>query len=95
MKKEMESLKEWFEKEYGVSSETEIAYEGQTYTGYMYGNDECFDCNEFYQYFLTEDKLYKAYFQIPDDDADFGNIDYEHPYKLIDADAQYYIDYVI
>lgn len=52
------------------------------------GNDECFDGDEFYQYVLADDKLYKAYFEIPtDDDGEelgLDDVDYTHAYKIED-----------
>ena len=80
---------------YGAAAETTITYDGKTYTGYMYGNDECFDADEFYQYFLTADALLKVYYTIPDGCEDYGDIDYSAPYDVRYADAQYWIDYVI
>jgi len=90
----IKKLKNWLEKQYGKTEKTEIVYEGKTYTGYMYGNDECYDCGRFYQYFLTNNTLYKAFYEIPDGETDLGNLDYDNPIDLIDADAQYFIDYV-
>ena len=91
----MKELKKWLEKTYGEAEATTIMYEGKAYTGYMYGNDECFSGNDFYQYFLTDDTLYKAFYSIPDGETDLGNLDYDNPVALQDADAQYFIDYVI
>ena len=91
-------LKAWMEEKYGVSrTETTITYNGKTYTGHMYGNDECFAGDEFYQYFLTDTELLTMCFKIPDGCTDLGSaaIDYDAPYKVEDADAQYWIDYVI
>ena len=89
-------LKAWMDRKYGASSaEITITHRGKTYTGHMYGNDECFDGNEFYQYFLTADSLLKMYYNIPDGCEDLSNIDYSAPYDVRDADAQYWIDYVI
>jgi len=91
-------LKAWMDEKYGVSSrETTITYNGKTYTGHMYGNDECFAGDEFYQYFLTDTELLTMCFKIPEGCFDLGSaaIDYDAPYKVEDADAQYWIDYVI
>lgn len=88
-------LKSWMERKYGQTTEETITYDGKTYTGYMYGNDECFDGDEFFQYFLTADALLKMYYTIPDGCDDYGEIDYSAPYDVRDADAQYWIDYVI
>lgn len=52
------------------------------------GDDECFDGNEFYQYVLCGDKLYKAYFELAKDDdgedLDLDMIDYGHAYRIED-----------
>ena len=91
-------LKAWMEEKYGVSrTETTITFDGKTYTGHMYGNDECFAGDEFYQYFLTDNALLRMYYHIPEGCFDLGSdaIDYDAPYKVEDADAQYWIDYVI
>ena len=91
-------LKAWMEENFGVSkAETTITCNGKTYTGHMYGNDECFAGNEFYQYFLTDNELLTMCFKIPEGCFDLGSaaIDYDAPYKVEDADAQYWIDYVI
>ncbi len=89
-------LKAWMERKYGEScTETTFACNGKAYTGHMYGNDECFDGNEFYQYFLTEDELLRMYYNIPEGCEDLTNIDYEVPYDVRVDDAQYWIDYVI
>lgn len=78
----MKELKNWLEQLYGKTVETEIEYEGKNLNGYMYGNDECYDWKDFYQYFLTENALYKAYYEIPEGETDLGNLDYYHPYYL-------------
>jgi hypothetical protein len=90
------NLKAWMDHYYGESSEEiTITCNGKTYTGHMYGNDECFDGNEFFQYFLTADSLLKMYYHIPDGCEDLSNIDYDAPYDVRADDAQYWIDYVI
>ncbi len=54
------------------------------------GNDECFDCDEFYQYALTDDKVYKAYYEIPEEARDdLSVIDYSKPYRIEDVTEQY------
>lgn len=48
-----------------------------TLSGVMFGNDECFDLDDFYQYLLTEDgNLYKCWYDTDDCDDDFGSIEY-------------------
>lgn len=93
--KDFKDLKAWFDAKYGESDLATIECNGKTYIGYMYGDDTLWDTNEFYQYFLTEDALYRAYFDVPEGETDMGNLDYDHACNLKDADAQYYIDYVI
>ena len=95
MKKSNKELKTWMERQYGTSPKTTITYNGKTYTGHIYGNDECFEGNEFFQYFLTDDALLKFYYHIPDGCTDFNGIDYGAPYDVRADDAQYWIDYVI
>ena len=91
----MNELKLWLEKQYGKGTEATINYEGKQIVGTMYGNDECFDTNDFYQFLLTDNTLYKAYYEIPDGCEDLGSLDYNNPIDLRDIDMQYYIDYVI
>lgn len=53
----------------------------------MVGNNECFNADEFYQYVLCEDRLYKAYFEMEDEDGnplDFQDIDYDNAYRIED-----------
>jgi len=91
-------LKAWMEEKYGVSkAETTITYNGKTYTGYMYGNDECFAGDKFFQYFLTDTELLTMCFKIPEGCTDLGSaaIDYDAPYEVCVKDVQYWIDYVI
>ena len=91
----MNELKLWLEKQYGKGTAATINYEGKQIVGTMYGNDECFDTNDFYQFLLTDNTLYKAYYEIPDGCEDLGSLDYNNPIDLRDIDMQYYIDYVI
>ena len=89
-------LKEWMERQYGAShGKVTITHNGKTYTGHMYGNDECFNGDEFYQYFLTDDALLKLYYHIPDGCDDYSTIDYSAPYDVRVDDAHYWIDYII
>ena len=96
MKKSNKELKAWMNRRYGTShAKVTITHNGKTYTGHIYGNDECFDGNEFYQYFLTDNALLKFYYHIPDGCTDFNDIDYGAPYKVWAEDVQYWLDYVI
>jgi hypothetical protein len=48
-------------------------------TGWMFGNDECFSGDDFYQYLICPDgKLYQLYFECPADCEDLGDLDYDH-----------------
>ena len=61
-----------------------------TLSGTMYGNDECFDNDGFYQILVVDDrKFFHCYYQIPNDCDDLGNIDYKHPYVIKDCTSQY------
>ena len=91
----MKELRAWLEERYGTGGEVTINYNNEKVTGIMYGNDECFEMDDFYQYILTEDALYKAFYEIPEGNEDLGDLDYESPIDLKDADAEYYIEYVI
>ena len=87
-----EALKAWFSNKYGESTIDTIA----GHTGHMYGYDECFDTDSFYQYFLTQDgELLKMYFETPEDCEDYGNIDYDKPYRIASEDVNHWINYVI
>mgnify|MGYP001221314809 CR=1 FL=1 len=55
------------------------------------GDADCWDVNEFYQYMVHGDKVYKVYFEvIPDQDLDM--IDYSKSYKIEDVTDQFDID---
>ena len=96
MKKSNKELKAWMERRFGARTQkVNITYNGKTYTGHIYGNDECFEGNEFFQYFLTDDALLKFYYHIPDGCTDFNAIDYGTPYDVRAEDVQYWLDYVI
>lgn len=48
------------------------------------GNAECWDGDEFYQYMVTDDKIYKVYYNVqPDQELDM--IDYTKSYKTEDV----------
>lgn len=73
---------------YGIPEHVTVdASNGDYLIGDMYGNDECFDGNDFYQYVVTSDGVYKAYYDV-DDDTDIDKIDYSKAtrIKLIDFD---------
>ena len=79
---------------YGNGNHITINYDGKTYAGVMFGNDECYQMNEFYQLFLdtADHKLYQVYYDIPDyDDASqaLDMIDYNHPYDMVLCDNNF------
>ena len=49
--------------------------------GIIYGNDECFESNYFYQYFIAADTLYTAYYTV-DHDTALDEIDYTAAIEL-------------
>lgn len=55
------------------------------------GNDECYDDDEFYQYALTADKVYRAYYEITEIAAENGLdlIDYSKPYRIEDVTEEF------
>lgn len=57
------------------------------------GNAECLDGDEFYQYMVTDDKIYKVYYNVqPDQELDM--IDYTKSYKTEDVteDILYFLE---
>lgn len=57
------------------------------------GNSECWDGDEFYQYMVTDDKIYKVYYNVqPDQELDM--IDYTKAYKTEDVteDILYFLE---
>lgn len=57
------------------------ASNGDYIIGAIFGDDECFDGNDFYQYVVTSDGVYKAYY---DDDnvTDVEDIDYSKAARI-------------
>lgn len=55
------------------------------------GNDECYDCDEFFQYALTADRVYRAYYEITEIVAENGLdlIDYSKPYRIEDVTEEF------
>ncbi len=66
-----------------------VTCKGKTLTGMMYGNDECFDGNEFYQMLVADGRVYWCYYEIPDGCDDFSDIDYTMPYRIEDCTDRY------
>lgn len=69
---------------------TTVLVDGENYRIYMVGNDECFDTDEFYQYGITDDNLIlKFYFNVPKNSDDLGDVDYDHPYRVVDVTKEW------
>ena len=71
-----------------------FTHDGQTIRGWMFGNDECFNGNEFYQYvFSVEGKLYRLYYSLDGADGeqitDLSNVDYSAPYHMEDCTSEF------
>ena len=90
----MKKVESYLKERYGEGGEVKVEFEGKEITGVMYGDDECFEMNDFYQYLLTKDTLYKAFYEIPNDNDDLGSLDYENPTGLEDV-TEYYKEYVV
>ena len=73
----MKTYNEYFAKKYGKGEEIAVQAEGQEIEGLMYGNDECYEGDRFYQVLVTGDRVYHAYYTITDDVEDvtyqYGN----------------------
>ena len=57
--------------------------------GTMYGNDECFDMDDFYQILVVGDRVYKCFYSIPDGTDDLSTIDYENADRMVDVTEEY------
>lgn len=80
-----EYFNEYFKDECGPGTAMSVTTEdGKTISGIMYGNDECFYGDEFYQVLVSGGKVYACYYALTDDN-DLGNIDYTHPYRVDDC----------
>ena len=60
---------------------------------YILGNDECYKCNEFFQYIVDGKtrKVYRAFYEVPEIDGDVGldQIAYSKPYRLEDVTEEF------
>ena len=68
----------YYSPEYSVMVKAE---NGDYIIGDMFGDDECFDGNDFYQYVVTSDGVYKAYYDV-DNDTDIDEIDYSKATRI-------------
>lgn len=91
----MNKYNNYFEEIYGKGTEMTVTTEtGETISGMMYGNDECFVLNEFFQILVSGEKVYRCFycldqFRQSDDYWDLGNIDYEHSYRVEECTSEY------
>lgn len=93
----MYKCENFFERMYGNLKSFNPALELETEDGenvkgaLVVGNDEFYDCDEFYQYALTADKVYRAYYEIPEIAAENGLdlINYSKPYRIEDVTEKF------
>jgi len=81
-----EKIKKQLEEKFGELISIITVTDGDsTYTGEMYGNDECFDIGHgFYQYLLTTEGVYKCYYDFDVNDEDsWENIDYDKADNIV------------
>ena len=62
-------------------SMTVTAENGDYIIGDVFGDDECFEGNDFYRYVVTSDGVYKAYYDV-DEDTDIDYIDYSKATRI-------------
>ena len=80
-----EKLNRYFKEMYGEGTPCSITYNNCRYTGTMYGNEECFDIDQFYQVVVADGKAYKFYYNADDvENNDINNIDYENPIDVME-----------
>ena len=68
----------YYSPEYSV---TVTAENGDYIIGDVFGDDECFEGNDFYRYVVTSDGVYKAYYDV-DEDTDIDYIDYSKATRI-------------
>lgn len=60
---------------------------------HVVGDSDCFSGNEFYQFATDGDRLYKAYYEIPEDEdgnlLELDSVDYTHAYRIEDVTDEY------
>ena len=67
-----------------------VNFEGTSFTGSLIGNDECFDTEGFYHFLVTNDTLYKCYYNYKELELD--EIDYTNPMAVEEVHFEDYID---
>lgn len=81
---------DFFNKHYGYLGDInnwtgdDVVCDGVTYhDAKIFGDIECFcNCGQFYQYMVCDDKMYRAYYHIPDSCFGVEDIDYTRPYYV-------------
>lgn len=75
---------------YGEGREVSIHKNELRVNGIMYGDDECFDSNDFYQYFVSDSGvLYKVYYDISES-TKLDTIQYENPDAIERLEEDYF-----
>jgi len=98
----MKNVIEKLEKLYGAGTEYTIidrnsdvitSYSCALIKGKIFGDDECWDRNDFYQYFVSDKGLMKLYYDVDGStDIEEQNIQYEFPDRIEKLDL---CDYMI
>lgn len=70
---------------FGEGVKSSVYFEGKTIKGTMYGNNECFSCNDFYQYLLTEDNQLLYCFYDISNVIELDEINYDYPNTIENA----------
>ena len=93
-------VKKYFDGRYNnASSEMTLTIDDKDVNGIMYGDNECWDVNDFYQYFIVDGKngasIYYAYYSTGSTDVDnedyiaIDEIDYDDPDYIVDVTDRY------
>ena len=83
-------IKKWAEERYTHGKRLETVFIPENITvdervfedAIVFGDDECFDCGEFYQYMLHGEELYQVYYKVVEDVVDLSNLDYTKPCRV-------------
>lgn len=83
-----------FRNKYGIPEHMTVTAENGDYIiGDMFGWDECFDGNDFYQYVVTSDGVYKAYYDV-DNDTIIEDLDYSKATRIELIDFDDIVDFI-
>lgn len=70
---------------YGASVKMEVSFNGKVIAGEMTGNDECWENNMFYQFFVsTDSELFKCFYDV-EEGEELDCVDYAHPTSMSKA----------